>query len=123
MHLPGYPRYYVKGDQRRAVYYTADARELLQAGWLPEEKTAKPESPEPEEIDLEEEIDGETEAGIEVETDEIIAPCLTSKDTEEEPIDFESMTKVELMEYAVKHGSKLQPAMAKAEMVEACKKL
>jgi hypothetical protein len=117
MHLPGYPHYYVKGDQRRAVYYTADARELLQAGWLPEEKAVESEPFEPEELDIEEEIEDQNEASIST------SFSLTAEDTEEEPVDFESMTKVELMEYAVKHGSKLQPAMSKAEMVEACEKL
>ena len=49
-HLEKLPTYFVRGDERRAAYYTIQARELLADGWTEESgdneivaaKTSKP---------------------------------------------------------------------------------
>lgn len=115
MHLPGYPVYFVKGSKRRAVYYTAEARDLKALGWQEEEYAKAPEvapaplpavakkeavKPEVVEVTIENEVasDGETP-------------------------DFEFMTKPELLAYALERGVDLPNNSLKAELVEACKKL
>ena len=35
-HLKKLPTYFVKGDERRAAYYTINARELMAAGFVEE---------------------------------------------------------------------------------------
>ena len=34
MHLPKLPTIFVKGDEERKAYFTVQARELMQAGWV-----------------------------------------------------------------------------------------
>lgn len=110
MHLKDYPHYYVKGSERRAVYFTGDARDLRSQGWEPEKKVAaKPEQKATEPVPAEPER---------VEVDVVLdAP---------EPQDlpsFEFMTKAELLSYAMDHGVDLPNNMLKAEVIAECKKL
>lgn len=105
MHLKDYPHYYVKGSERRAVYFTGEARDLRSQGWEPEKEVpVEPElvSVEPERIEVDVVLD---------------AP---------EPQDlpsFEFMTKAELLSYAMDRGVDLPNNMLKAEVIAECKKL
>jgi hypothetical protein len=95
MHVKNYPQYYVRGDERRAVYFTADVRDLKAFGWELESspEAAPVEAPEPEE-----------------------------EPVEQKP-DIQAMTKNELIEYAAKRGIELQQTSLKAELIDACKDL
>jgi len=111
MHLAGYPKYFIKDGKRRAVYFTADARDLKAMGWKPEE-AAKPVSAPPKALEPVKEKEPEK-----VEVDIVI-------DGEEDSIkmpEFEFMTKAELVKYASERGVTLDATMLKSEMVEACK--
>lgn len=105
-HLAKLPTYFVKGDDRRAAYYTVQARELAEAGYVEEDEKAKPapaSKPAPEVV-VEAGLDAfELEAKLEVEED-----------------DLGAMTKVELMEYAEEHGIEYKPTMSKAEILKLC---
>lgn len=106
-HLAKLPTYFVKGDDRRAAYYTIQARELKEAGYVEEgEKAAPAPAPKPvPEVVVEAGADAfEMEAKLEF-----------------EEADLDSMTKVELMEYADEHEIEYKPAMSKAEILKLCK--
>ena len=114
MHLPGYPVYYVKDGKRRAVYYTAEARDLKAMGWKPEEAPKAPEvKPAPK---------AEAKSAPKP---EVIKPEVVIEDATEEGElpDFEFMTRTELLKYAMDRGVDLPNNALKAELVEACKKL
>jgi hypothetical protein len=130
MHLRGFPRYYVKDGDRRAVYYTADARDLRAQGWLPEEKPVADTKSEPAKP-----VAAGKGLGSRIHEHFAIEPLGEPEpqtEVAEEPQEgtleplppiFESLTKPELIHYAFKRGVKLQPALSKAELIEACKKL
>lgn len=106
-HLAKLPTYFVKNGDRRAAYYTVQARELLEAGYVEEGEKAKP-APAPKpipEIVVEAGIDAfDMEAKLEFEED-----------------DLDAMTKIELMDYADEHEIEYKPAMSKAEILKLCK--
>lgn len=120
MHLRNYPHYFVKDGERRAVYYTAQVRELLALGWRREE-TAKNEpvrSPAPTSAPAPIAEIEEIEADVVVEE--------VSKEQEEKDVKlpvFDFMTKPELLQYALDRGVDLPNNMLKAELVAECKKL
>jgi hypothetical protein len=101
MYVKNYPQYYVRGNERRAVYFTADVRDLKAFGWELEStpKAASVEALEP-----------------------VAAPELEDEPVEQKP-DIEAMTKNELIEYAAKRGIELQQTSLKAELIDACKDL
>lgn len=106
MHLNDYPHYYVKNGERVAVYFTGEARDLRQSGWVREKPEAlKKEAPAKKEVITEK---------VEVVIDE--------PETDGE-VDFEFMTKPELLAYAMQRGVDLPNNALKADLVEACKKL
>lgn len=115
MHLRNFPHYYVKGDQRVAVYYTADARDLAAQGWKREEtlKGAAKQSKEAKEAKLAAEAAAEK---IEVTVEEDTKPS-------DDEVDFEFLTRTELLKYALDRGVDLPNNALKAELVEACRKL
>lgn len=57
MHLPKLPTIFVKGGEERKAYFTVQARELLQAGWVEksgeEPKPVKKEEPAVKEVKAE----------------------------------------------------------------------
>lgn len=57
MHLPKLPTIFVKGGEERKAYFTVQARELLQAGWVEkkeeEPKPVKKEEPAVKEVKTE----------------------------------------------------------------------
>ena len=108
-HLKKLPTYFVKGDERRAAYYTIDARELRAAGCVEEgEKAAPAPAPKP----LPEIL---VEAGQDAYDDDSL------KATEGETL--EEMTKAELLEWAMDHGHDLKNALPKAEIFKLCKEI
>jgi chemotaxis response regulator CheB len=52
MHLPKLPTVFVKGGEERNAYFTIQARELIQAGWV--EKTEEAPKEEPKKVVKEE---------------------------------------------------------------------
>ena len=103
MHLKPYPQYFVKDSERRAVFFTSEARDLRAMGWAPEKEAKQPATSAPKPI---------AEA---VATE-------PAESTEKTP-DFELMTKTELLSYAMERGVDLKNNAPKAELIEACSKL
>ena len=109
-HLKKLPTYFVKGDERRAAYYTIQARELRAAGFVEEgEKAvaAKPIERQPEIV---------VEAGAEPfdSTESLTEPMAES---------LEEMTKAELLDWALEKGHDLKNALPKAEIFAQCKEI
>lgn len=114
-HLKKLPTYFVKGEERRAAYYTVQARELIAEGFV--EEGAEPgkkiethkSKPVPEIV---------VEAG---------ADAFDSTDSLTEPMAaegaLEEMTKAELLDYAMEHGHDLKNALPKAEIFKLCKEI
>jgi hypothetical protein len=103
MHLRNRPVYYCKDGQRTPVYYTVDARDLENQGWVREEAEAPAAEPEFEKVTLEVKVPAEPEA--------------------EESPDFELMTRADLLKYAEERGVDLRNNASKAELLEACKQI
>ena len=113
-HLKKLPTYFVKGDKRRAAYYTIQARELSSKGYVEEDgKKAEP-------MDLldkrQPEIVNEVGAEPYDSTESLTEPM-----AEEE--DLDSMTKAELLDYALERGVDLPNNGLKAEILAACKEI
>jgi hypothetical protein len=107
-HLDKLPTYFVRGGERRAAYYTIQARELLADGWVEEgEKAVVAPEPKP----LPEIV---VEAGQDAYDDD-------SFKLEEESLD--EMTKAELLEYALDHGHDLKNTLSKADVLKTCKEI
>jgi hypothetical protein len=112
-HLKKMPTYFVKGEERRAVYYTIDARELIEAGFVEEgaEPGKKIEAHEPKPVP-----ETLVEAGIDAFDTEAV------KDEGSES-DLEEMTKAELLEFAMERGVDLPNNDRKADILAECRKL
>lgn len=111
-HLEKMPTYFVKGDKRKAAYYTIQARELIARGYVqegaekPQKIKAHEAKPVPEVV-VEAGADAfEMEAKLEVEEENL-----------------EDMTKAELLDYAMERGHDLKNALPKAEILAACKEI
>jgi hypothetical protein len=125
MHLHGYPKYYVKGEKRRAVYYTAEARDLVTLGWKPEaEATVKKEAPakavELPKIEKPVELPAVETIEAELVDDQ---PEVVKQEPQSKLPDFDFMTKAELLQYALDRGVDLPNNILKAELVKACREL
>ena len=111
-HLKKLPTYFVKGDERRGVFYTIDARELLAAGWVEEGAKAEKRTP----------IEKQPEIVVEAGT-----TAYDSTDALQEPQaeegDLDGMTKAELLDWALDQGHDLKNALPKAEILKACKEI
>ncbi len=106
MHLKNRPVYFVKDGNRRAVYYTVDARELAADGWEIEQPAPAPAPvPEPE--------------MAQVEPVEVGAPVTELVDAPE--LDLDGMTRAELIEFAEANGIEFKSNASKADILEACK--
>ena len=111
-HLKKLPTYFVKeGERRRAAYYTIQARELIEAGYVEEGEKAAPRAPKPLP-----EIVPEVAAEPYDSTDSLTEPV-----AEEESLD--EMTKAELLEWALERGHDLKNNAPKAEILKACKEI
>ena len=111
-HLKKLPTYFVKGDERRAAYYTIQARELLAAGFVEEGEKAEARKP------IEKQPEIVVEAGAEP---------FDSVESLTEPVaeegDLDAMTKAELLDWAMNQGHDLKNALPKAEILAACKEI
>lgn len=109
-HLDKLPTWFVKGGERRAAYYTIQARELRAEGYVEEgEKKAAPApqpKPQPEIL---------VEAGQDAYDDDSI----------KEPVGetLEEMTKAELLDWALERGHDLPNNDRKSEIFKACKEI
>lgn len=111
-HLKKLPTWFVRGDERRSAFFTVEARELLEAGWV--EEGAKAEKRKP--------IEKQPEIVVEAGT-----TAYDSTDAPQEPQaeegDLDSMTKAELLDWALDQGHDLKNALPKAEILKACKEI
>lgn len=107
MHLKKLPTYFVKGDQRKAVYHTVLARELHAAGWAPEagEQVAEPKTVSPATVAVQE---APTQA-------EPVA------EVKKEEVNLDEMTRAELITFAEENDIEFKSYASKAEILEACK--
>ena len=109
-HLKKLPTYFVKDGDRRAAYYTIQARELRAAGYTEEDAKAEPHKPAPRLPEI------VVEAGAEPfdSTESLTEPL-----ADEEALD--EMTKAELLDWAMDRGHDLPNNDKKAEILAACK--
>lgn len=102
MHLAKRPTYFVKNGIRKAVYYTVDARQLAETGWVPE-------GGEPESVKVD-------KIPVQVTTPE------PQPETEVKPeasaIDLTAMTKVELVGFAKEQNIEIDPYALKSTILE-----
>ena len=96
-HLRKLPTYFVKGDERRAAYYTIQAKELRAAGFVEEGEKAQVRKP----IEKQPEIVVEAGASAFDSTDSLTEPVA-------EENDLDGMTKAELLDWAMDQGSRPQ---------------
>ena len=112
MHLRKLPTWFIKGDQRRAAYYTIQARELRAIGFVEEgEKAVAKKS-----IEKQPEIVVEAGSTAYDSTDSLQEPQSDGETLEE-------MTKAELLQWALDHGHDLRNAAPKAEIFQLCKEI
>ena len=112
-HLKKMPTYFVKGDKRRAAYYTIQARELMAKGYVEEgaESTKKIEVHEPRPV---------PETLVEVGVDAFEPEAVKDEGSED---NLEEMTKAELLEFALERGLDLPSNDRKADILAECRKL
>lgn len=108
-YLKKLPTWFVKGESRRAAYYTIQARELEDAGWTPEGE--KPEVRKP--IERQPEIVVEAGGTAYDSTDSLQEP-------QAEEGDLDGMTKAELLDWAMDQGHDLKSSSPKAEILSLC---
>jgi hypothetical protein len=117
MYLRNFPRKFVKNGKSRFVYYTSEARDLKALGWKEEEdkKSKTAVAPKAEEKPSAPVEAPKVEAPVEVPVE---APA-------EEPAatDLSSLTRAELLQYAMDRGVDLPNNASKAQLLEACEKL
>jgi hypothetical protein len=112
VHLRKLPTWFVKGDSRRAAYYTIQAHELRAAGYVEEGAKAEVKKP----IERQPEI--VVEAGVSAyDSTEAIQEPQSDGET------IEEMTKAELLDWAMDQGHDLKNALPKAEIFKLCKEI
>jgi hypothetical protein len=104
MHLKERPTYFVKNGVRKPVYYSVDARQLIENGWE-EEGKSKPKAKQPEPV-IEEKVE--------------LLPYEPAKEEIQET-SLDEMTKAELVEYAEENEIEIDPYSLKSVILEACK--
>jgi len=112
-HLKKLPTWFIKeGERRRAAYYTIQARELRDAGYVEEGEKAVAKKP----------IERQPEILVEVGT-----TAYDSTDALQEPQSdgetLEEMTKAELLDWAMEQGHDLKNGLPKAEIFALCKEI
>lgn len=111
-HLDKLPTWFVKGDERRAAYWTVQARELRAQGFIEEGKKAQVRKP----IERQPEIIVEAGTTAYDSTDAL-------QESQAEENDLDGMTKAELLDWAMDHGHDLKNALPKAEIFAKCKEI
>lgn len=112
MHLKKLPTWFVKGDSRRAAYYTIQASELRSAGYVEEGEKAVAKKP----IERQPEILVEAGGTAYDSTDSLQEPQSDGETLEE-------MTKAELLDWALDRGHDLKNALPKSEIFQLCKEI
>ena len=111
-HLKKLPTWFVRDGERRSAFFTIQARELLEAGWVEEGEKAEKRKP----------IEKQPEIVVEAGT-----TAYDSTDALQEPQaeegDLDGMTKAELLDWAMDQGHDLKNALPKAEILKACKEI
>ena len=111
-HLKKLPTWFVKNGDRRAAYWTVQARELRADGWVEEGEKAEVRKP----IEKQPEIVVEAGGTAYDSTDSLQEP-------QAEENDLDGMTKAELLDWALERGHDLPNNDLKAEILEACKQI
>lgn len=111
-HLKKLPTYFVKDGKRRGAFYTIQARELTAAGWVEEGEKAEAAKP----IERLPEIVNEVGAEPYDSTESLTEPLA-------EGDDLDSMTKAELLDWALEKGHDLPNNDLKSEILSACKEI
>lgn len=111
-HLKELPTWFVKDGVRRAAYYTIQARELEEAGYIEEGKKAQVRKPIEKQPEILVEAGGTAYDSID---------SLQEPQAEED--DLDGMTKAELLDWALDQGVDLKNALPKAEVLAACKEI
>ena len=104
MHLKNRPVYFVKDGNRRAAYYSVDARELTEAGWVIEQDAAA--APQKAEV-------------VQPKPVQIEVPVVEPAEASE--ADLDGMTRAELVEFAEANDIEFKSNAPKADILEACK--
>lgn len=111
-HLKKLPTYFVKGDERRAAYWTVQARELRAKGFVEEGERAEVRKP----------VERQPEIIVEAGT-----TAYDSTDALQEPQakenDLDGMTKAELLDWALDRGHDLPNNELKSEILKTCKEI
>ena len=111
-HLKKLPTYFVKEGERRAAYYTIQARELRNEGYVEEGEKAQAKKP----------IERQPEIVVEAGT-----TAYDSTEALQEPQSdgetLEEMTKAELLDWALERGHDLPNNDLKSEIFAACKEI
>ena len=110
MHLRKLPTWFVKEGERRAAYYTIQARELRAAGFVEEGEKAVAKQP----IERQPEIVVEA-GGIAYDSTDSLQEPQSDGET------IEDMTKAELLDWALDRGHDLKNALPKSEIFQLCK--
>lgn len=111
-HLKKLPTYFVKGDKRRAAYYTIQARELREAGYVEEGEKAVAAKP----------IERQPEIVVEVGAEPFDSTESLTESMAEDS-DLDSMTKAELLDWASERGHDLPNNNLKFEILKTCKEI
>lgn len=111
-HLRKLPTYFVKDGVRRPAYYTIQARELRDRGYVEEGEKAQAAKP----IERLPEIVNEVGAEPFDSTESLTEPLADNED-------LDSMTKAELLDYAMDRGVDLPNNDLKSQILSACKEL
>ena len=102
------PTYFVKGDDRRRAFYTVQARELIERGYV-EEGTDTPDTPQKPDKTPE----------VPVIAGEDAYETVSSVLEEDVEVDLKSLKKADLVEYAESLGIDVQAGWLKADLIAA----
>ncbi len=111
-HLQELPTWFVRGDERRAAYFTVHARELRAEGFAEEGEKAQARKPAERLPEIVNEVGAEPFDSTE---------SLTEPMAEDD--DLDGMTKAELLDWAMDQGHDLKNALPKAEILALCKEI
>jgi hypothetical protein len=112
-HLDKLPTYFVKGDDRRAVYFTVIASELLAEGFVEEQDDAVPTT----------KAEARPETPVVAGKDAYVVDPFEEEfedELEADSVSLEEFTKAELIDYAKSLGTEVKPSLSKSDILEIC---
>jgi len=115
MHLKNRPTYFTKDGIRKPVYYTVDARQLVEDGWVEEGVV---EMKAPAKVEATPVIAATPEAASVVRY--FVESEITAEPETE--VDLGGMTRAELVQFAEANDVEFKSYGSKAEILEACTK-